>query len=92
MSTVLDTRTDAAGDRVADGEDRVEQAPEDTGIQSFLVTFNIRRFDPEVDDERRRYYRLTPQGRRTLEAEAARHVRLVELARAKRVLPRPRTA
>src|SRR3546814_17893030 len=27
----------------------VEQTPEPTGIQSFLVTFNIRRFDPEVD-------------------------------------------
>ena len=24
---------------------------EDTGVQSFLVTFNIRRFDPEVDSE-----------------------------------------
>src|SRR3546814_20747049 len=31
----------------------VEQAPEPTGIQSFLVTFNIRRFDPEVDAEPR---------------------------------------
>src|SRR3546814_3184910 len=32
----------------------VEQAPEPTGIQSFLVTFNIRRFDPAVDAEPRR--------------------------------------
>ena len=24
---------------------------EETGIQSFIVTFNIRRFDPEVDAE-----------------------------------------
>ena len=32
---------------------RLEQAPADTGIQSFLVTFIIRRFDPEVDEEPR---------------------------------------
>jgi len=25
----------------------------DTGIQSFLVTFIVRRFDPEVDEEPR---------------------------------------
>jgi DNA-binding PadR family transcriptional regulator len=61
-------------------------------LELGLVTESGRRRDPGLDDERRRYYRLTPLGRRTLEAEAARHVRLVELARAKRVLPRPRTA
>ena len=48
--------------------------------------------DPELDDERRRYYRLTPAGRRVVGAEAARHAQLVGLARAKRVLPRPRPA
>ncbi len=36
-----------------DTSDEVAETPEDTGIQSFLVTFNIRRFDPEVDDEPR---------------------------------------
>ena len=61
-------------------------------LELGLVVESGRRRDPELDDERRRYYRLTPLGRRTLEAEAARHARLVELARAKRVLPRPRTA
>ena len=39
-------------------EDLVEEAldnvtADDTGIQSFLVTFIIRRFDPEVDEEPR---------------------------------------
>ena len=28
-------------------------AANDSGVQSFLVTFNIRRFDPEVDEEPR---------------------------------------
>jgi len=61
-------------------------------LQLGLVEESARRPDPVLDDERRRYYRLTPAGRRVLTAEAARHDRLVNLARAKRVLPRPRPA
>jgi DNA-binding PadR family transcriptional regulator len=61
-------------------------------LELGLVVESGRRPDPLLDDERRRYYRLTPAGRRALEAEAVRHVRLVELARAKRVLAKPRTA
>lgn len=38
---------------------------------------------PELDDDRRRYYRLTPWGREVLEAEA---LRLVELAGRPRVV------
>lgn len=37
--------------------------------------------DPELDDERRRYYRLTEKGRRVALAETARLARLVSLAR-----------
>ncbi|NOT08051.1 MAG: PadR family transcriptional regulator [Gemmatimonadales bacterium] len=61
-------------------------------LQLGLIEESGRRPDPELDDERRRYYRLTPRGRRMLGLEAERHRRLVDLARAKRVLPRPRTA
>ena len=61
-------------------------------LELGLVVESARRPDPLLDDERRRYYRLTPAGRKALAAEAARHLRLVELARAKRVLSRPRTA
>jgi len=61
-------------------------------LEIGLVVESGRRPDPLLDDERRRYYRLTPMGRRALAAEAARHLRLVELARAKRVLAKPRTA
>jgi DNA-binding PadR family transcriptional regulator len=39
------------------------------------------------DDERRRYYRLTPRGRRIAEAEARRLAELVTVARARRLLP-----
>jgi DNA-binding PadR family transcriptional regulator len=37
--------------------------------------------DPEDDDERRRYYRLTAQGRATAQAEAARLERMLAFAR-----------
>ncbi len=38
--------------------------------------------DKKRDDERRRYYRLTPLGRKTARAEAKRMAELVEQARA----------
>src|SRR6185312_16896416 len=43
--------------------------------------------DPTLDDERRRYYRLTPFGRRVAEAEAARLQALTRTARARGLLP-----
>jgi len=42
----------------------------------------------DLDDERRRYYRLTPAGRRIAAAEAERLARLVSAARASRLLTR----
>ena len=42
--------------------------------------------DPELDDERRRYYRLTDFGRRVAIAEAERLERLVKSARSKKLL------
>ena len=44
--------------------------------------------DPELDDERRRYYRLTDFGFRVATAEAQRLEQLVRSARAKKLLPR----
>jgi DNA-binding PadR family transcriptional regulator len=41
---------------------------------------------PEDDDERRRYYQLTPNGRRIAQAEAEHLERLVNQARAVRLL------
>ena len=47
--------------------------------------------DPEFDDERRRYYRLTDFGYRVATAEALRLEQVVRSARAKKLLPRPKT-
>jgi len=50
------------------------------------------RADPERDNVRRRFYRLTAEGRKLAAAEAARLESLVRLARAKHILRKPRTA
>ena len=42
--------------------------------------------DPELDDERRRYYRLSDLGRRVAIAEAERLDKLVKSARSKKLL------
>lgn len=47
---------------------------------------------PAAEEERRRYYRLTPLGRRALELELARLARVVVVGRAKLLLPNPGTA
>jgi DNA-binding PadR family transcriptional regulator len=41
----------------------------------------------DADDPRRRYYKLTPRGRRVAQAEAQRLANVVRLARARRLLP-----
>jgi len=43
--------------------------------------------DPTLDDERRRYYRLTELGRQAFEAELARYARVVSLASERHLLP-----
>jgi DNA-binding PadR family transcriptional regulator len=45
-----------------------------------LIEESDDRPDPHLDDERRRYYRITPLGRRVAQAEAARMRTLVDLA------------
>jgi DNA-binding PadR family transcriptional regulator len=47
---------------------------------------------PEGQDERRRYYRMTPYGREIAQLEATRLERAAGMARAKRLLPRSRKA
>jgi DNA-binding PadR family transcriptional regulator len=42
---------------------------------------------PELDDERRRYYRITPFGRAVAEAESGRMAQLVRMARARGFAP-----
>ena len=48
-----------------------------------LIEESDDRPDPHLDDERRRYYRITPLGRRVAQAEAARMRELVQLASSK---------
>lgn len=55
-------------------------------LAAGLVEESDVRPDPALDDERRRYYRLTGLGRRAVRAEAARLAQAVSAARRKRVL------
>lgn len=56
-------------------------------LEKGLVKEVEDRPDPESDDERRRYYRLTGAGRSILAEEAQRLRRLVSLARSWNVIP-----
>ena len=55
-------------------------------LTNGLIEESAERPTPEADDERRRYYRVTPLGRQVAEAEAQRLSELVELARARNYL------
>lgn len=54
-------------------------------MEADLIEESPRRPAPELDDARRRYYRLTPLGRRVLNAECDRLQDLVRVIRVKRV-------
>ena len=51
-----------------------------------LIEESGERPDPEIDDQRRRYYRLTPLGRSAASAEARRLAQLVRVSRRKHLL------
>ncbi len=52
-------------------------------LRAGLIEESAERPDPDMDDERRRYYRLTDLGARALRAEVARVERLARTARAR---------
>lgn len=56
-------------------------------LDAGLLEETDERPDPALDDERRRYYRLTDLGRRVAVAEAERLSRAVRTARSKKLLP-----
>ena len=58
-------------------------------LSEGLIEESGERRDPVMDDQRRRYYRITDFGRRVAGAEAERLASLVETARSKKLLPRP---
>ena len=57
-------------------------------LEQGLIAEVRERPAPELDDERRRYYRLTPFGLEVARAEAARLTNLIRLARASGFVPR----
>ena len=70
-----------------DGQVQLRAATLYTVIKRLLadgfIDEEAERPDPELDDERRRYYRLTMRGRRAAEAEALRLEATAKQARAK---------
>jgi DNA-binding PadR family transcriptional regulator len=77
-------------DAMTDGELQPEPGTLYRALHRMLkdgwVAESARRPAADLDDERRRYYRLTPVGRRVASAEAERLSRLVAVARAHRLL------
>jgi DNA-binding PadR family transcriptional regulator len=57
-------------------------------LEDGLIVEIDERPDPEHDDERRRYYRITPFGRAVARAEAQRLTDLIKLARASGFAPK----
>ena len=55
-------------------------------LKANLIEESDERPDPELDDERRRYYRLTDLGQQVLAAEAQRLSTLMDVAQAKHIL------
>jgi len=54
-------------------------------LKANLIEESDERPDPELDDERRRYYRLTDFGRQVLAAEARRLSTLIDVAQTKHI-------
>src|SRR5262245_20291939 len=77
---------------LTDGEIQLEPGTLYRALHRMLkngwVAESARRPAADQDDERRRYYRLTPLGRRVASTEAERLWRLVTIARAHRLLSR----
>jgi DNA-binding PadR family transcriptional regulator len=58
-------------------------------LENGVVEESAERPDAALDDERRRYYRLSDFGRAVAAAEAARLEELIRMARDKRLVPNP---
>ena len=60
-------------------------------LSDGLIVEADERPDPELDDERRRYYRLTDFGQKVLRAEVQRISKMVSVAQRKRLIPKTRS-
>ena len=58
-------------------------------LETRMIEESDERPDPDLDDERRRYYRLTALGQRAVRAEASRYAEMAEVARRKRLIGKP---
>ena len=78
--------------QLTDGEIELEPGTLYRALHRMLkdgwIAESSRRPAADLDDERRKYYRLTPLGRRIASAEADRLWRLVAIARSHRLLSR----
>ena len=57
-------------------------------LEAQLIEESDERPDPQLDDDRRRYYRLTGVGEEVVRAEARRYADIVALARGKKLIGR----
>ncbi len=58
-------------------------------IDAGLVRERDKAIDPEMDDERRIYYKITGLGQKALDAELRRYREVVAVAKQKRLSPSP---
>ena len=56
-------------------------------VDAGLIRESDKRVDPEMDDERRIYYKITALGQVTLAAELERYREVVAVAKQKRLAP-----
>ena len=74
-----------------DGELRMSAGTLYRSIQRMqeqgLIVESRRRPQPALDDERRRYYQITPFGEAVARAEARRLTQLIRLAKARGIVP-----
>jgi DNA-binding PadR family transcriptional regulator len=61
-------------------------------LEAGLIEESDERPDPQMDDERRRYYRLSGVGQRAVRAEAQRYAEVAAVARGKRLIGKPAPA
>jgi DNA-binding PadR family transcriptional regulator len=57
-------------------------------LDAGLIRESDKRVDPSIDDERRIYYAISPEGTEALATELARYEHLVGLAREKQLFPK----
>ena len=84
---VLRAVSERTGGRVRLGSGTLYRSIHQMLEEGLVVELNDRP-DPERDDERRRYYRITPSGRKAARSEAQRLADLVKLARASGLVPK----